>query len=115
MEGNEGRLGLMRREVQDSPRSLTGLLGTALRAGHRAQAGEHEAPEAPRPLPAATELVQGVPGEHEPGPARGQPGPSPSSAGLSVQPTWGEGREKKGLSRIRRYPLEGWDWYFQSA
>lgn len=114
-EGNQGRLGPLPRAVQESPRSLTGLLGAALRTGNRAQAGEHEAPEAPRPLPAAAELIQGVPGEHEPGPARGQPGPRPSPAGLTVQPTWGQEREGKEVSRRRPYPLEGWDWGFQSA
>lgn len=90
MEGNQGRLELLLpREVGESSQGLTGLLGPAFRASHRAQAGEHEAPEAPRPLPAAAELVQGIPGEHEPGPAWGEPGRCPSSAGLAVQPTWG--------------------------
>lgn len=59
MEGNQSRTGRYKiaGRYKSPLRILTGLLGTALRAGHRAQAGEHEAPEAARPLPAATELV----------------------------------------------------------
>lgn len=47
-----------REEREVARGGLTSFLGPALRAVHRTQAGQHQAPEAPRPLPVATELVQ---------------------------------------------------------